>query len=135
MVEYPTTQEGARQWLVDAIGRYSEEKWAAGWMMGIEDEVRREGGIWRVMALLAGGWPRLSERPRRDQDGHEYVPWVDLMDWEPMTEEELAEAKAMARRMLDDSDPLERSDDPYCAQHGRRFDPAVGCPGCLGVDP
>lgn len=23
------------------------------------------------------------------------------------------------------------SDDPYCAQHGKRFDPAVGCPDCI----
>lgn len=23
------------------------------------------------------------------------------------------------------------SDDPYCAEHGRRFDPAVGCPECV----
>ena len=23
------------------------------------------------------------------------------------------------------------SDDPYCAAHGVRFDPAVGCPDCV----
>lgn len=23
------------------------------------------------------------------------------------------------------------ADDPYCAAHGARFDPTVGCPGCL----
>lgn len=26
------------------------------------------------------------------------------------------------------------SDDPYCAEHGKRYDPAVGCPGCLRAE-
>lgn len=25
------------------------------------------------------------------------------------------------------------SDDPYCAEHGRRFDPDTGCPECVGT--
>lgn len=26
---------------------------------------------------------------------------------------------------------MERSDDPYCAEHGERFNPAIGCRECL----
>jgi hypothetical protein len=29
--------------------------------------------------------------------------------------------------------PEAPSDDPYCAEHGQRFDPATGCPPCVEV--
>lgn len=77
----------ARLAFVEIIGNYSEEIWAAGWMKGIEDEVRKVGGIFTVLAYLAEGWPRLSDRPAYEEGG-EAVPWLDLMDWEPLTEEE-----------------------------------------------
>lgn len=32
-----------------------------------------------------------------------------------------------------DAEAFELSDDPYCAEHGQRFDPSIGCPDCLDV--
>lgn len=82
-----------RRFFVAAIGGYSEERYSAGWLAGIEDEVRRLGGPWTLLAVLCHGWPVLSERPRRSQevpgDGPDsYVSWFDLMDWEPVSQAE-----------------------------------------------
>lgn len=62
-----------REWFVDAISNYSEERWCAGWLIGIEEIIREEGGPWLWPAGLARGWPL----GYRGEDG-----------WDPLTEDE-----------------------------------------------
>ena len=63
----------------DAISGVSEERWSAGWHIGIVEQLRREGGLWLRMAHAAGGWPV----GYRGEDG-----------WDPLTEAELAALSA-----------------------------------------
>lgn len=49
--------ERMREQFLDMISWYSEDRWCAGWMSGIEEDVRRIGGIWDVVAEACGGWP------------------------------------------------------------------------------
>lgn len=82
-------QQDMRRAFVDAISAYSEDQWAAGWLNGVEEKVRRQGGTWTVLAFLAGGWPRLSERTFAEAPGETHEErWESLMDWEPLTSEE-----------------------------------------------
>lgn len=74
------TIEELREQMVDLISEYSEGHWAAGWMSGIEDEIRRAGGVWLVMAGVCGGWPQ----GYRGDAG-----------WEPLNDAERAELAAM----------------------------------------
>lgn len=75
-----TEQDVLRSMFITSISEYSEDMWCAGWMSGVEHDIRREGGIFLVMAFLAGGWPR----GYRGEDG-----------WEPLTDEEKDRAAAL----------------------------------------
>lgn len=46
-----------REILLQAIVAESEDRWAAGWMDGIEEELYREGGKWEGIGRLVG-WPK-----------------------------------------------------------------------------
>lgn len=74
----PTTDD-LRRIFCTAISGCSEDRWCAGWLIGIEDVIRREGGGWTVLARLAGGWPQGLD----GQDG-----------WAPLTPDEVATADA-----------------------------------------
>ncbi len=74
----PTT-DAVRRIFCLAVSGYSEERWCAGWLIGIEDVLRREGGGWTVLARLAGGWPQGLD----GEDG-----------WAPLTSAERASADA-----------------------------------------
>lgn len=65
-----------RAQMLDLISAYSQQGWAASWIIGIEEIIRRDGGIWLAMAAVCGGWPK----GYRAKDG-----------WEPLTEAEWAE--------------------------------------------
>lgn len=54
----PLTVDDARQAMIDAIGEFSELHYAAGWLIGIEEIIRRHGRQWVLLAWLAGGWPQ-----------------------------------------------------------------------------
>lgn len=49
--------EAMRAQFLGLISAYSEERWCAGWMDGIEESVRKDGGLWLFMAAACGGWP------------------------------------------------------------------------------
>lgn len=68
------SQAEVRARFIDSISEYSEQNWCAGWMTGIEKEIRTKGGAWILLAFLSGGWPSGYEA----EDG-----------WDPLTEEEL----------------------------------------------
>lgn len=76
-------EEGAlRDRFIGLIQDYSEGKYCAGWMSGIEDEIRASGDpLWIVLAAVCNGWP--GDYPDRDEE------WV----WRPLTdaEREIAE--------------------------------------------
>jgi hypothetical protein len=57
----------------EAISAYSEDRWAAGWLNGIEKELRAAGGLWIVMAAACGGWP---------------IGYEAEHGWQPLTERE-----------------------------------------------
>lgn len=67
------TRDLRRQQMLEAISGYSEDHWAAGWLNGIERQVRERGGLWIVMAAACGGWPLGYEAEH---------------GWEPLTETE-----------------------------------------------
>lgn len=69
-----------RDQFLEAISGYSEDRWAAGWLYGIEKQVRAEGGLWLLMAAACGGWPT----GYRAEHG-----------WEPLNEAEMRTARAM----------------------------------------
>ena len=78
-----TPVEQLRAQFVALLSAWSEQRWAAGWHSGIEDEARRVGGLWLVMAAACGGWPKGYE----GEDG-----------WEPLTGEESEAAAKLAGR-------------------------------------
>lgn len=45
-----------RMQLLELISAVSEERWCAGWMQGIEGELCREGGVYRLIGSYTG-WP------------------------------------------------------------------------------
>lgn len=49
--------ERKRAQFLDMISAYSQDHWAAGWMDGIENDIRSEGGLWVDIARACGGWP------------------------------------------------------------------------------
>lgn len=85
--------ELARAQFVEAISEYSEDRWCAGWMRGVENDVREIGGRFLLMAFTAGGWPL----GYRGEDG-----------WDPLTPEELASLPAHI------TDPKGQTDDDPC---------------------
>lgn len=80
-----SVRDGLRAQMLDLISAYSEDTWCAGWHMGVEDEVRRLGGSWLVLAALCDGWPKGYEA----ENG-----------WDPLTDDERAE---VARLRGDDA--------------------------------
>ncbi len=58
----------------ELISAYSEDRWCAGWMTGVEKTIREQGGIWIGIAYICGGWPI----GYRGEDG-----------WDPLTQEEI----------------------------------------------
>lgn len=89
-----------RQVFADAIRAYSEDIFAAGWLVDIEKKVRTKGGVWTVLAFLAAGWPRLSDRKFTDAEGNSpNERWLSLLDWEPLTAEEEAYALRFMSRL------------------------------------
>ena len=64
-----TNQKDLRWIFVRAASDWSEERFAAGWMGGLEHDLKRAGGAWLVMAQLCGGWPT---GPHADD------PWLPL---------------------------------------------------------
>lgn len=50
-------REQLRSQFLDMISDYSESTWCAGWMDGVENEVREIGGTWVAIAAACGGWP------------------------------------------------------------------------------
>jgi hypothetical protein len=58
-------RDAIRDMLLRSISDESENRWAAGWMGGIERELWAEGGQWREVAELVG-WP--GDYPGRDRD-------------------------------------------------------------------
>lgn len=81
-----------REQFVELISAYSEDRWAASWMSGIEAEIRTIGGAWIVQALVCGGWPI----GYRGEDG-----------WAPLTEAELTTATEWLSAHQDDTDENE----------------------------
>lgn len=73
-------QARTRNQFCQAIAGVSEERWCSGWHVGIVDELRREGGLWTLMAAAAGGWPKGLD----GEDG-----------WDPLTEVERTAAAGM----------------------------------------
>lgn len=73
--ESAAAREVMREHFLDLISAYSEDMWCAGWMSGIEQEIRRQQGVWLPMAVACGGWPK----GYRAEDG-----------WDPLTDEERA---------------------------------------------
>lgn len=72
-----------REQFLEAISGYSEDRWAAGWLIGIEDQVRAEAGLWIVMAAACEGWP-LGYRAEQG--------------WDPLTDDEVRAADTMLGR-------------------------------------
>jgi hypothetical protein len=52
-----------RQCLLVMMSDWSETNYAAGWMLGTEEMLHREGGKWEVLGRLIG-WPTGHERAR-----------------------------------------------------------------------
>jgi hypothetical protein len=82
-----------RRHVADTFSAESEERYAAGWMAGITEELRREGGYWCLLAHLAGGWPTWSDRTDRPLD------WREWLDWTPLTATEEEAAILYLQRM------------------------------------
>lgn len=74
-----------REQFLEAISGFSEDHWAAGWLDGIEEQVRAEGGLWVVMAAACQGWPS----GYRAEHG-----------WDPLTDEEARAADSMLGRAV-----------------------------------
>lgn len=70
-----------REQMLEAISGYSEDRWAAGWLNGIETQIRKIGGLWLVMAAACSGWP---------------VGYRAEHGWEPLNEAELAALALMS---------------------------------------
>lgn len=90
-----------RQYFLNEIRRYSEDRWAAGWYSGVEKIVREKAGHWIGLAIAAKGWPtgyppetspwdpvtpdEFRAYEELVQDGVEYAVQVPLPDWESWT--------------------------------------------------
>lgn len=49
--------EKRRAQFCDMISGWSEDHYAAGWIIGVVGMVKKEGGLWAVLAEACGGWP------------------------------------------------------------------------------
>ncbi len=67
-----------RDMFITSISEYSEDMWCAGWMSGIEEDIRNGNEQFLVMAYLADGWPQ----GYRGEDG-----------WESLTDDERRQAR------------------------------------------
>ncbi len=81
------TRDLRRRQMLEAISGYSEDHWAAGWLTGIEQEVRALGGLWILMAAACGGWPLGYEAEH---------------GWEPLTETERQALQLMTSETPED---------------------------------
>lgn len=72
----PEQRTVLRHALTSLISEESEERWAAGWYLGIEVKLSREPGPWHVLAEMLGEWPT----PDPDSDCWEFR-WVPLDEW------------------------------------------------------
>jgi hypothetical protein len=78
-------RELLREQMIRMIGAYSEENWAVGWLEGIDQQIRLEGGLWIAMAAVCGGWPQGYQ----GEEG--WIPlsrdeWAKLHNWTPEDE-------------------------------------------------
>ena len=48
--------EAARAQLLDLLSAWSEDRWAAGWIDGIDQEAHEAGGVWEAAGRVIG-WP------------------------------------------------------------------------------
>lgn len=48
--------DAAREELLDLLSSWSEDRWAAGWVNGIDKEAHGVGGVWEVVGRVIG-WP------------------------------------------------------------------------------
>lgn len=51
-----TDRDAVRTVLLAAMSEWSEEHYAAGWLIALEARLHREGGIWEALGRLVG-WP------------------------------------------------------------------------------
>lgn len=58
MAEVSEEVQRMRKQFIELISAYSEDRWAAGWFGGIEEDIRKEGGIWNAIAEACQGWPK-----------------------------------------------------------------------------
>jgi hypothetical protein len=56
LVEDASMLAQLRERLLDLISATSEDRWAAGWMSGIERDLYSEGGLWEALGRVVG-WP------------------------------------------------------------------------------
>lgn len=90
MIEYADDHEilaersALRAAFIRAASDYSEQRWCAQWMSGIEVELREIGGAWLVLAMLCGGWPT------GEVDG----------EWLPVTDDEAHRAASTIHDLL-----------------------------------
>ena len=69
-------------------------------------------------------------------NGSDYGPWLRTLLGYLADEIEELDAHLSAGGQPPEAwreGPDAPSDDPYCAQHGQRFDSSIGCPGCIGT--
>jgi len=80
--DYNLYRHELRRRFLGFISNESEARWAAGWMMGIEDTLRSEQGIWLAMAVACGGWPKgyLAE------NGWDPLTTDELLEWKRITD-------------------------------------------------
>lgn len=69
----PWSLESRQSWFLDLISAYSEDRWAASWLTGIDQQIREAGGPWIALAADCGGWP---------------VGYLAEGGWAPLTDEE-----------------------------------------------
>ena len=72
----PEQREALRKALTTIISEESEDRWAAGWYIGIEVTLSREPGPWQVLGEMLGEWPT----PDPDADWWGFL-WVPLDEW------------------------------------------------------
>lgn len=68
----PDPRDVLKMQLVALIESWSEDRYAAGWMGGIEDELWSHGGVWHILGEAIGEWPH------RDKDTDYEIVWRPL---------------------------------------------------------
>lgn len=67
-----------REFFLEAISAYSEDHYCAGWLSGIEEQIRANGGPWLILAYYAGGWPK----GYRAEHGWEQLSFKEIVEFE-----------------------------------------------------